>query len=74
MKHIVTTTLRYRIYTADRMGATGTRGRKDLWRKQEANSELCIPSEVINIVPVLVLEFPVNLAGVEIFAAWVQRR
>lgn len=56
----------HRIYMADRMGATGTgwgrRGGKDPWHKQEANSELCVPSEVINIVAVLFLEFPVNLA------------
>lgn len=66
MKRIVTTTHGtesiWQIGWVQPEQGGGRGGGKDPWHKQEANSELCVPSEVINIVAVLFLEFPVNLA------------
>lgn len=58
-----------------RGGGRRERGGKSKGRgKQKMNSELYMPSEVINIVATLFLELLVNFVGVEIFVAGVQQR
>lgn len=55
-------------------GEDGCNRKREKGCKQAANSELCVPFEVINIAATLCLELLLNFARVETFAAGVQQR